>query len=183
MAHTDNTSPHIQPLLADHSRITDVMHKISDNVADLKTQTQVANVKINRLEESILDIRDVLSKLSDVYNAQVLLQKDLTQLSKEVISIKSKSDQNTADLIPIKNTIQNQINGVKYAMKVGGVVISILYGIGVFFYNHSVDYVKTLENRISHLETRVDDNSLTVRDYIKRMEWAHPEIMLPKKQN
>lgn len=170
-------SPNLDSNHHDAPRISDVIHRIGENVADLKTQTQVSNVKINRLEESIQDIRDVLSKLSDVYNAQVLLQKDLAQLNKEVISIKSKSDQNSADLIPIKNTIQNQINGVTYALKVGGVVISILYGIGVFFYNHAVEYTKSLDSRISQLESKVDTNTVNLRDYIKRMEWAHPEII------
>lgn len=136
--------------------IGDSLISISSNINDLKIETQVANLKIQKLEESIFDIREVLTKLTDVYHQQTLLQKDISQLTSEISAIRKDTVANANEIIPIKNTIQTQISNISLLIKIGGFLSVLFYSIGGFVWNYYTGQVEKVENNIKAIERRID---------------------------
>jgi len=129
-----------------------VLAKLEGDINELKTEGKITGFKIYRIEKSLDDLKEVLERLTDVYNNQSMIQKDIISIFKEVSDIKEHNDSHRRSFVPIQKEINDHIASSKLVAKIGSTVIVMLTAVFGWTVNQTLAFTKENEQRISVIE-------------------------------
>lgn len=147
------------------------LSKLTSEVADLKSEHKLTSFRMQKLDQSLDDIKLILEKLSLVYTEQSLIQKDILLIYKEVSQIQSSTEEAVRAYGPLRDELTENVSSFKSGLRVLVFTFSILQGIVGWGLSQAYTTIKSLNIRVEelHSEYRVlDMRYKTLNEYIDK---------------
>lgn len=135
-----------------HPTAPEFMDKLDDDVNELKSEAKITGFKIYRLEKTMDDMKAVLEKLTDVHHNQLVLQKDIVSIYRDIANLRSDADLTKAEARVQSETTSTYITTSKTTTRILVIAASIVYGMGAWVISQVTDYGKQLSARTDTLE-------------------------------
>lgn len=140
----------------------DGLGRVEAEISELKSENKITGFKIYRIEKSLDDMKEILERLTDVYHNQNMIQKDIVTIFKDISELNSKLEESKKTNEPLQSEISEHMASVKTGARVLLAVISILYGVGAWTVNKTLEYTKENNERISSVEKTLIEQRLDI---------------------
>lgn len=148
----------------------ETLSKLEGDINELKSEGKITGFKIYRIEKSLDDLKEVLERLTDVYHNQSMIQKDIVSIFKELADLKVQHEDTKDYMHPIQTQLADHITKVKTGTTIIIAILGVLYGIGAWTVNQTIDYAKDNNSKLMQLELRAGYSDNSIKNIEKELD-------------
>ena len=148
----------------------ETLSKLEGDINELKSEGKITGFKIYRIEKSLDDLKEVLERLTDVYHNQSMIQKDIVSIFKELADLKVQHEDTKDYVHPIQTQLSDHITKVKTGTTIIIAILGVLYGIGAWTVNQTIDYAKDNNSKLMQLELRAGNSDNSIKNIEKELD-------------
>ena len=148
----------------------ETLSKLEGDINELKSEGKITGFKIYRIEKSLDDLKEVLERLTDVYHNQSMIQKDIVSIFKELADLKVQHEDTKDYMHPIQTQLSDHITKVKTGTTIIIAILGVLYGIGAWTVNQTIDYAKDNNAKLMQLELRAGHSDDSIKNIEKELD-------------
>lgn len=148
----------------------ETLSKLEGDINELKSEGKITGFKIYRIEKSLDDLKEVLERLTDVYHNQSMIQKDIVSIFKELADLKVQHEDTKDYMHPIQTQLSDHITKVKTGTTIIIAILGVLYGIGAWTVNQTIDYAKDNNSKLMQLELRAGNSDNSIKNIEKELD-------------
>ena len=148
----------------------ETLSKLEGDINELKSEGKITGFKIYRIEKSLDDLKEVLERLTDVYHNQSMIQKDIVSIFKELADLKVQHEDTKDYMHPIQTQLADHITKVKTGTTIIIAILGVLYGIGAWTVNQTIDYAKDNNAKLMQLELRAGYSDNSIKNIEKELD-------------
>ena len=152
--------------------------RLTSEVSDLKSEHKLTSFRMQKLDQSIDDIKLILEKLSLVYTEQSLIQKDILMIYKEVAQIQLSTEEAVRAYGPLRDELTGNVSSFKSGLRVLVFTFSLLQGIVGWGLTQEYTTIKTLNVRVEELRSEyrvLDIRYKALDEYISKGYTTKPK--------
>ena len=148
----------------------ETLSKLEGDINELKSEGKITGFKIYRIEKSLDDLKEVLERLTDVYHNKSMIQKDIVSIFKELADLKVQHEDTKDYMHPIQTQLSDHITKVKTGTTIIIAILGVLYGIGAWTVNQTIDYAKDNNSKLMQLELRAGNSDNSIKNIEKELD-------------